>query len=302
MERIAAVIVTYNRLNDLQKCLVSLQKQTSLLETIYIVNNGSTDGTGEWLDRQADVTVITQPNLGGAGGFATGISRAYEDGYDGVWCMDDDCLATPDALKNLLLSPNLGPCIKNCMSISMNNPDELAFYVNRPNQSYRKVADMTQFDLVYGVASFFNGTLISSGVIRAISIPDKKLFIWGDEVEYMTRALKMGFPVVTVPSSVLYHPPSFDRDGVPWPGAWKQYYAVRNQRRVFQNVHGSTFGVAIFMRWAVRETISQIRTKRKNWVYNFLLYGEASFDSILNNFHKRPETIHTVRLYKFMNK
>ena len=216
--------------------------------------------------------------------------------------MDDDCLAAPDALEQLLLSPNIGPCIKNCVSISIKDNDELAFYVDRPNQSYRKVTDMTKFDLVYGVASLFNGTLISSDVIRTIGIPDKSLFIWGDEVEYMTRAQKMGFPVVTVPSSVFYHPPSFDRNGIPWPGAWKQYYAVRNQRRVFQNIHGNKYGMAVFMQWAVRETVRQIREKRKNRMYNFLLYGEAAFDSLLNNFRKRPDTIFTLRLYRFMNK
>ena len=59
MERIAAVIVTYNRLSDLEKCLESLQQQTSPLDAIYVVNNGSTDGTGEWLSRQTGLAVIT---------------------------------------------------------------------------------------------------------------------------------------------------------------------------------------------------------------------------------------------------
>lgn len=302
MQTVAAVVVTYNRLNDLKLCLDSLRNQTRPLDAIIVINNGSTDGTNEWLAEQIGLSVTTQSNLGGAGGFATGIETAYQTGFDWLWCMDDDCLAAPDALEVLLNSPNIGPCIKNCMSVSNQDSNELAFFVERPNQTYRKVTDMTSFDMIYGVASLFNGTLISSDVIKAIGIPDQKLFIWGDEVEYMTRAQKMGFPVVTVPNSVFYHPPAVDRGGIPWPGAWKQYYAVRNQRRVFQNIHGNKYGMFVYISWSMRVTMDQIKAKHGNRIYNFLLFCEAATDSMLNNFKKRPNTIHTVRLYQYLNK
>ena len=302
METVAAVVVTFNRLNDLKICIDTLRAQTRKLDLIYVINNGSTDGTDEWLATQPDLTVTTQPNLGGAGGFATGIQTAYDGGSTWLYCMDDDCVAAPDALQKLLESPNLGPCIKNSMSVSAKDHSELAFYVDRPNRSYRTVSDMTQYDLVYGVASFFNGTLIHADVVKTVGTPDVKLFIWGDEVEYMTRTIKNGFPVVTVPASVFYHPPSFDRNGIPWPGAWKQYYAVRNQRRVFQNVHGDAYGMAVFAKWAFGQTMEQARTKRTNRLYNFLIFGEAAIDSIINNFRKRPDNILTLRLYKYMHK
>lgn len=302
METVAAVVVTYNRIEDLKICIASLQQQTRPLQRIIVINNGSTDGTGDWLASQSDLLVVTQPNVGGAGGFATGIDTAYKAGYDWLWCMDDDCRAAPDALEKLLTSPNLGPCIKNCVSISNKDSGELAFYVDRPNQLYRKVTDMTQYDLVYGVASLFNGTLISSQIVKAVGLPDKKLFIWGDEVEYMTRVQKNGFPVVTVPSSVFYHPPSFDRNGIPWPGAWKQYYAVRNQRPIFQNIHGGKYGLIMFVTWSLKATLGQMVINRKNWVYNFLLYAEAVGDSLFNNFRKKPNNILTVRLYRMLNK
>lgn len=302
METVMAVVVTYNRLTDLKICLDSLHQQTRPLDGLLVINNGSTDGTTEWLGTQPGLTVINQPNLGGAGGFAAGIKAAFESGATWLWCMDDDCIAAPDALAKLLISPNLGPCIKNAMSVSSRDDAELAFYVDRPNRQYRRVTDMTQFDLIYGVASFFNGTLIHREVVATIGIPDRKLFIWGDEVEYMTRAQRFGFPVVTVPGSVFRHPPAFDRNGIPWPGAWKQYYAVRNQRRVFQNLHGSGYGMAVFTRWAAREISRQAVDKRPNRFYNVLLFAEAAVDSLVNNFQKRPDSILTLRLYKLLNK
>ncbi|GAB3894580.1 glycosyltransferase family 2 protein [Spirosoma agri] len=302
METVAAVVVTYNRLTDLIKCIASLRQQTRPLDAIIVINNGSTDGTDVWLAQQTDLSIVSQSNLGGAGGFATGIDTAYKGGYDWLWCMDDDCLAAPDALEALMTSPNIGPCIKNSVSVSNKDSSELAFYVDRPNRSYRKVADMTPYDLVYGVAFFFNGTLVSAEVVKNVGLPDKKLFIWGDEVEYMTRVQKMGYPVVTVPKSIFYHPPSFDRNGIPWPGAWKQYYAVRNQRRVFQNIHGDKYGILVFLKWSARATMGQMGGQHSNKMYNFLLYSEAALDSLSNNFRKQPGNILTVKLYRLLNK
>lgn len=299
---VAAVVVTFNRLGDLQVCLASLRRQTLPLAAILVIDNGSTDGTSAWLADQADLTVFTQANLGGAGGFATGLERAAAAGYDWLWCMDDDCIAAPDALERLMASPRLGPCIKNCVSVSKRDHAELAFYLDRPDRSYRKVADLAGKDLVFGVASFFNGTLISADVVRQIGVPDRRLFIWGDEVEYMTRAMKQGYPVVTVPGAIFYHPPACDREGIPWPGAWKNYYAIRNQRRVFQNLHGPRYGLFVYLRWALRIVGRQLAVKNQNFLYNFLLYLEAAVDSARNHFKKRPEDILTLRLYRWRHR
>ena len=105
-----------------------------------------------------------------------------------------------------------------------------------------------------------------------------------------------------MPRSVFYHPASFDRDGIPWPAAWKQYYAVRNQRRVLQNQFGNTLGRVLFASWAAKATFQQAISQRKNRFYNFLLYGEAMVDSLTNNFRKRPDTIRTLQLYKWRHK
>lgn len=86
---IIAVVVTYNRIELLKRNIRCLQ-QNKPVSSIIIVNNGSTDGTTEWLASQKELTVINQPNVGGAGGFYTGIQHAYNAHADWIWCMDDD--------------------------------------------------------------------------------------------------------------------------------------------------------------------------------------------------------------------
>lgn len=131
-ERIAAVVVTYNRQRLLGECLDSLLGQTHPLDGLYIIDNHSTDGTHECLvgrglagpldpstgepfesvrhvepsgfpGRRIEVHVVTMPeNTGGAGGFHEGTKRAVAHGFDWLWLMDDDLQISPDALDVLV--------------------------------------------------------------------------------------------------------------------------------------------------------------------------------------------------------
>ena len=74
---VIAVVVTYNRLELLKRNLSCLRRQTVPLTTLVVVDNGSTDGTGVWLDEQEDVKTIHQTNVGGSGGFYTGMETMF---------------------------------------------------------------------------------------------------------------------------------------------------------------------------------------------------------------------------------
>lgn len=102
--KIIAVVVTYNRLELLKRSMDCL-RQNKPLSAIIVVNNGSTDGTREWLDKQDDLTVIHQSNVGGSGGFYTGIEAAYAKNADWIWCMDDDVFPRADCLETYCPTP-----------------------------------------------------------------------------------------------------------------------------------------------------------------------------------------------------
>ena len=103
---VSAVVVTYNRHDLLVRCIKCLRGQTVRLDNVIVVNNGSTDGTKEWLDKQTDLDVIHQENVGGSGGFYRGIEHAYESGYEWIWCMDDDVFPEPNCLEMLMKQDN----------------------------------------------------------------------------------------------------------------------------------------------------------------------------------------------------
>ncbi len=92
----AAVVVTYNRKDLLVKNLEAVFGQTVLPDAVYVIDNHSSDGTGEhlrslgYLDNSRIRYVYKDENTGGAGGFEYGTRIAYEAGYDWIWLMDDD--------------------------------------------------------------------------------------------------------------------------------------------------------------------------------------------------------------------
>ena len=63
--RVIAVVVTYNRLELLKRNISCLRKNEPL-SGIVVVNNGSTDGTAEWLAGEPSLHVISQENVGGS--------------------------------------------------------------------------------------------------------------------------------------------------------------------------------------------------------------------------------------------
>ncbi|MFY9636747.1 MAG: glycosyltransferase, partial [Cellulosimicrobium cellulans] len=94
-EQVAAVVVTYNRVDKLGRVLDSILAQTRPVDRLIVIDNASTDSTPQLLsvyDDDPRVEIVRlDSNTGGAGGFSAGMERAYERGADWVWIMDDDC-------------------------------------------------------------------------------------------------------------------------------------------------------------------------------------------------------------------
>ncbi|MBQ2321081.1 MAG: glycosyltransferase family 2 protein [Bacteroidales bacterium] len=189
---VATVVVTYNRLSYLKNLIESLRQQTYTDNHIIVINNSSTDGTAEWLAEQKDLDVVTQGNVGGAGGFFTGMKYAVEKGYDYVWAMDDDVLCRPDALAELMKAMEVRPDAGFvCSRVVGSNGDAQ----NTPGADDRpageKYADTYELVVPHGMvkvkAATFVSILVPSRMIRERGLPLRQFFIWGDDTEFTLR-------------------------------------------------------------------------------------------------------------------
>ncbi|MFH0957590.1 MAG: glycosyltransferase [Pseudomonadota bacterium] len=90
---VSVVIPTYNRVELLKQTLESVRRQTFSDYEIIVVNDGSTDGTAEWLRSQHDIISVDQPNSGIAASRNKGVSvgrgqwMAFLD-HDDLWDQD----------------------------------------------------------------------------------------------------------------------------------------------------------------------------------------------------------------------
>lgn len=200
--KVAIVVVTYNRLQLLKECIDGLRNQTYKNADIIIVNNGSTDGTREWLAAQSDLIVITQENLGGAGGFYAGMKYMYEHAYEALCLMDDDGLPDFHQLEYLIkYSQKYHADVANALVINRKDHSQTVHGQNLYVFEGKEFIPEKSF--------LFNGTLIYRHVIEKIGFIKKEMFIWGDEVEYKARINAAGFKIGTIPLAIHYHPPFY---------------------------------------------------------------------------------------------
>jgi rhamnopyranosyl-N-acetylglucosaminyl-diphospho-decaprenol beta-1,3/1,4-galactofuranosyltransferase len=207
--RVVAVVVTFNRLALVQR-LVARLSEIDRLDEVVVVDNASTDGTGEWLS-SADGIVVHRlgHNRGGAGGFHEGLRLAVERGADLAWLMDDDGLPDPGCLDTLLAHDGLdfwGPVV-----VDEADPERLVFPIRLPGGT-RVVHDTSAVEraaadgLVRGVVIPFNGVLVTRDLAERIGYPREEFFIWGDDHEYRLRAEQAGARIATVAAARVRHP------------------------------------------------------------------------------------------------
>ncbi len=220
-ETVCAVVVTYNRKELLIECLEALQKQTRPLDTIYLIDNASTDETPELLLEKGYIDelppnnddepweqefkiknlingdivkvhyVRMNENTGGAGGFHEGIKRAYKRGYDWLWLMDDDVEPFSNGLENLLNFKHISSCIHgskiypNGELVNWNGwLDDIIGVRFEFEENFK--------DKNFCIINFgcFEGLLIHKDIINKIGYPFKKFFIIADDTYYGYLASK----------------------------------------------------------------------------------------------------------------
>ena len=205
---VAAIVVTYNRLELLRQCVQALRNQSAACD-ILIVDNASTDGTAQWLASQQDLNRrSTGSNLGGAGGFNFGMRWAVEAGYDYVWVMDDDTLPQPDALRKLLEADEVLHGNYGWLSsvVLWTDGSECKMNRQRLKKSYYEYSPLLKYGLVQAEQATFVSLFLRSATILRFGLPIKEFFIWGDDIEFTRRiAVRGALPSFTAGQSQVVH-------------------------------------------------------------------------------------------------
>jgi len=231
-KNIVAVVITYNRFELLKEVIGCLLNQTVKPEKIIVVNNGSTDGTKEWLSSQQELIVVEQTNTGSSGGQYTGIKTAYEMGFEWIWTMDDDVVHEKDCLENLLKNITKNrvhaplrhkesgePYLNDVRHFNMTNPFKTMW------QGVLTAEDIKS-EYIEAEGITFEGPLFHRSLVDKIGFPDKNFFIFGDDTEYFIRAKKQNYNIFLVRDARSHRKlPTVD---LIEKFTWKHYFIIRN--------------------------------------------------------------------------
>ena len=108
MKKVTIIIPNYNGLKFMEPCMAALDRQICRDFELLVVDNGSTDGSVEWLKEHGLPSIFLETNTGFSGAVNVGI-RAAKTPY--VILLNNDTEAEPEYVGELLKAIESSPRI-----------------------------------------------------------------------------------------------------------------------------------------------------------------------------------------------
>lgn len=210
MPQVSVVIVNWNGLAYLPACLDSLAAGGSPLE-IIVVDNGSTDGSLEYLRQRPGVIVIANAtNTGYAPANNAGIDRATGEF---VLLLNNDTRVAPGFLEPLLevmaTTPDAGAC--QCKMLTFERPHRIDAYgsyllstgfLYHARYGKPDIRPEAPFEIFAAKGA---AMLIRSAVLRQVGAFDRDFFAYLEDSDLSWRIWLGGWRMLCVPDSIVYH-------------------------------------------------------------------------------------------------
>ena len=203
------IIPTYNRVKQLEKCLNKLKNQTLSRDAyeIIVVNDGSTDETQEFLDKQSGVKVFHQGNAGQ--GNARNLAIPHARGQI-ILFIGDDIYAPKSFLQTHVDFHKENPKPEEaCLGLTLwdqdlkQNPFMQWLTDGGPQFAYHKLKPNEEASFWFFYTS--NISLKAELLHKQPFDPDFKGYGWEDiEIAYRMKK-EEGLHITYMPSALAYH-------------------------------------------------------------------------------------------------
>ncbi len=270
---LSVVIPTYNRRPILEKCLRALEQQTfspTLIAgyEVVVVDDGSTDGTVEWLQTSAafpHVKLYQQAHQGPSAARNLGVERAIGDT---IIFIDSDLVVTDIFLQSH--AATLQTAYQTIPAPAHQDATPPPFFTygrvvntcnfDEPTREPYKLTDISAAFFATGNVAIARTWLLTAGLFDT----GFQLYGWED-LELGVRLKNLGLKLVKCPAAVGYHwHPAFSLDQIP--------------KLIDQEIQRGRMGVLFYQKhptWHVRMMIQM------TWLHK-LLWGVLSLGGRLN--------------------
>lgn len=238
MKTTGIVICNYNKCDYVLGCIQSVLESKTDDYDLYVVDNASTDDSVEKIQELYGDRlnlIVNEENLGGSGGFNTGIRKVVSAGYKYVWCLDNDVLVDEEALTYLVkfLDEHEETGMVGSKVYHMENPDyvqqfgitidfnELCVEAKYLNE----FEDGTMPEVVYSDAVAACSVLVRTSLIKEIGPMPEANFLYWDDTEWGYRCNRAGYKVASYGKSKVLHAMGAKKESV---NTFPVYYAWRN--------------------------------------------------------------------------
>ena len=262
--QIDVVIVTYNRIEKLKNVIKAFNNQTQNPGTIVIVNNNSSDGTLEYLNNwEKEDTVYNKKvinlnkNIGGSGGFGTGIDYLVDNNSKWIWVSDDDAYPDKNAIKfasdyldknkdNLNNISAICGTVDTANGIDLNHRRVLnkKTFLLKEEASKLEDYELDEFEINYFT---YVCSIMNVDKIKQVGSTNREFFIYYDDSDHAARLNSVG-KVFCIPKIKAFHDiVSADQNSK---YTWKTYYLLRNRLFFYKfNFEPRYYKIEKFLIW-----------------------------------------------------
>lgn len=248
MENAAIIILNYNGAEDTIECVHSIISSKCSAD-IIVVDNASTDDSlqrmQECLPKNVEM-LVSDVNLGYAGGNNIGIQYAYKKGYDFFCVLNNDTVITEDFLSECLIALRenkdiafVGPTIVNYTDGKIQSTGG-NIYINKARvdcknngNEYVRTSEMIESGYIGGACMAF-----CREIIDQIGVIPESYFLFFEETEWCYAALRAGYRNVCLKSTKIQHKGSISIQKI---GGLNEYLMARNRIAFLRRNHPSKF-------------------------------------------------------------
>lgn len=218
MKKIGIVVCNYNKENAVLDCIQSILESKFKDFDLYVVDNGSTDNSVKRIQEnypEGLVLIKNKENLGGSGGFNTGLREVYKRGYPYLMCVDNDALLDENAIGNLykFLETHPEAGMAGAKVYHLEDPDyvqqfgqEIDFkYFCTEALYFNEYEDGSMPEFIYTDSVAACSLMVKRCVIDKIGFMPEENFLYWDDTEWCYLCNLAGYKVASVGNAKALH-------------------------------------------------------------------------------------------------